>query len=121
MDLHTIQPKIAAETETLYPEDRGIRISNNEMNLIPLKSFFQMQSPNRQEQEQLNWIYKFYEKEGLEDMGSVLVEIQKIINKLGRPMVGSTPLAQVYQYLKIMTQMGDLKEIKKGLEHGTTT
>lgn len=117
MDLHTIQPTVNEETPNVATAPVTDRvISDSDINKILLQNTFGMENLSRQDKQQLDYVYNYFEKFGFQDMDSVNAEIQLIKNKLGNPPYGLSSLTHVYQYLKVLNQMGQLEEIKKGYE-----
>lgn len=83
-----------------------------EMTILPLKNFFQIKNPTTEERNQMDFIYRFFDKLGTETMTQVIAELGKISRQLGTAPFSQSTLSQIYNYLKIQSQISDLEDLK---------
>lgn len=117
MDL--IKPKLQETEEFLGEVNPSISPTSVELNLLPLKGFFGLENPNHTERDQMDFIYKYYDKLGTENTTELLIKLHQLRSHLGMANFGQSTLSQAYNYLRVLSQMSELEQLKIVMEHGT--
>lgn len=113
MDLIKPKEQIAQATEVTLGIKADLAAAA-EMNMIPLKSFFQIENPTSYESNQLDFVYKFFEQTGMQTMSEVLGALGGIRQELG----SKSSLSHIYNYLRVQAQIQDLEKLKRTFTNG---
>lgn len=108
--------------EFALPEDaRTMEIfSSAEMPMTPsdfqpLKDYFGVGDVDRKVQEQLNNVWTYF-AEGEDNPGKVLKKIKASLANLAQPNMGDTRLNQLNNYIRVLQQLNDAKDMKEAYE-----
>lgn len=81
----------------------------------PLIDFFGIQSVDRKTQEQLQNVWEHYSKNA-NSPATVIKRIKTQLYGLAQPQLGDTRLNQLNNYVKILRQLDDAKDMKDAFE-----
>lgn len=81
----------------------------------PLIDFFGVQSVDRKTQEQLQNVWEHYAKNA-NSPATVIKRIKTQLYGLAQPQLGDTRLNQLNNYVKILRQLNDAKDMKDAFE-----
>jgi hypothetical protein len=108
--------------EIALPKDAFVqeRFNNSEMptnitEFMPLRDFFGIQDMDRKTQEQLQNVWEFFSKDA-KNPGTVLKRIKMQQINLAAPNVGDTRLNQLNNYIRVLQQLSDAKDMKEAYE-----
>jgi len=83
-----------------------------EMNMFKLGQYFEINSPSVTQYNQMETIYRYFEKLGVQDMNSLMGNILKLETVIGTAPFGVTRLGHIANYLRVLGQIGQLEELK---------
>ncbi len=83
-----------------------------EMNMFKLGQYFEINSPTITQYNQMETIYRYFEKLGVEDMNSLMGNILKLETVIGTAPFNVTRLGHISNYLRILNQIEQLEELK---------
>ncbi len=72
--------------------------------------------PSYKQQQIINGIYEFFDKRKLSSMNQVYKEINLIERKIGLVPLGQTRLNHLWNYIKVLGQLGEYEELRKSYE-----
>lgn len=90
--------------------------SFRDLNFLSLKGYFNVELPTVDQEDDLNFIYKYFEESGAKDMADILLNIKAVERKLGAAPLGTSRVSAVKNYLKIQKQIDDLTKQKSAYE-----
>ena len=109
-------------TETALPEDAALmrsiqdgEVPSNIADYKPLIDFFGVSNIDRKTQEQLQNVWEYYSR-NTKNPADVLKNIKMQLHNLAQPQMGDTRLNQLNNYVRILQQLNDAKEMKEAYE-----
>lgn len=87
----------------------------NVTEFIPLREFFGIQDMDRKTQEQLENVWEFFSKDA-KNPGEVLKRIKAKQMTIAKPAIGDTTLNQLNNYVRILQQLEEVKDMKEAYE-----
>jgi len=99
----TIFPEIGLEKEAM-PEFAS--------NYLPLKEFYGITEINRENQDKLQTIWEHFAKDA-KTPSTVLKQIRIEQMNLVKPNVGDTELNQMYNYIKVLNNLAEAKQMRE--------
>jgi hypothetical protein len=104
------KPEVAKDTTSLQGDDKNISLglTGEEMDLVPLKQYFDIQATDWSEDKYLAGILNWAREKGIKDRGNLFAEISKIQHKLGSPNLGEKTARRIYRYIEIDRQISSL-------------
>ncbi len=88
------------------------------LNRIKLQQFFNFSKPSLREEDILNSLYDYFEKQGLLSMDEVFMAINQMEQKLGATPLGQSRINQLWNYVKVLSQIQHYEKFKQSFEHG---
>ena len=82
---------------------------------MPLREFFGIQDMDRKTQEQLENVWEFFSKDA-KNPGEVLKRIKAKQMTIAKPAIGDTTLNQLNNYVRILQQLEEVKDMKEAYE-----
>lgn len=76
-----------------------------------LKGYFQEDNPDA-----LQFIADFYNKQNTLTSTQMLLSLRDIEHRMGMTQLGQSRAMRMYEYLKILSQIGDLQQLKQSYE-----
>ena len=107
----TALPEATAKMQALQSAEMPVNISDYK----PLIDFFGVQSVDRKVQEQLENVWEYYARDA-KNPGTVINKIKTQLYGLAQPQMGDTRLNQLNNYVKILRQLHDTKDMKEAFE-----
>lgn len=104
-------PEETAKMQALQNAEMPTNISDYK----PLIDFFGIQSVDRKTQDQLENVWEYYAKNA-NSPATVIKRIKTQLYGLAQPQMGDTRLNQLNNYVKILRQLNDAKDMKEAFE-----
>lgn len=81
----------------------------------PLVQYFGLQNMNRETQDKLQTIWEHYAQEA-KTPGTVLKRLKQQMYNMPQPNIGDNRLNQLYNYVKVVRQYQEAKDLKEAFE-----
>lgn len=108
--------------ETALPEDtakmielQDAQMPTNIADYKPLIDFFAVQNIDQKTQQQLENVWNYYAQDA-KNPATVLKKIKAQLYTLAQPQLGDTRLNQLNNYVKILQQLNEVKDMKEAYE-----
>jgi hypothetical protein len=104
-------PDQAHQMETFTTSEMPTNVAE----FMPLREFFGIQDMDRKTQEQLENVWQFFSKDA-KNPGEVLKKIKAKQMTIAKPGIGDTTLNQLNNYVRILQQLEQVKDMKEAYE-----
>lgn len=104
-------PEQVHQMDTFTASEMPTNISE----FMPLRDFFGIEDMDRKTQEQLENVWQFFSQDA-KNPGEVLKRIKAKQMTISKPAIGDTSLNQLNNYVRILQQLNQVKEMKEAYE-----
>lgn len=89
-------------------EDQHQEDAIEEMSMLPLKHFFDIEPFDSSDDEKLEFLKSWAQEKGYDTRGKMFKAISDLEGKIGRDPVGERRVSQLYRYIKLNAQIENL-------------